>query len=139
MDLQALSAYHLPDSIVDFYRDFDPKRVVELQVDVPVRLYPIKGVIEQNRGYEPGVHVAPVGYIAFATTIYGDAYCFDLTRISEGRCPVVLLTHEIGFGGATAEEVAPYAKQVAEDFTDFLRKFIHDELDKEPIDDPDSA
>src|SRR5262245_10788400 len=72
-DLSELRALRLPDPVVDFYARHSPSECAEGQV----RLWPVADLLCENRELMPGAYIAPLGYVVFATTFYGDAYCFD--------------------------------------------------------------
>src|SRR4051812_27453612 len=90
IELAKLEALGVPESILAFYREFEPSECAEGQV----RLWPIQNVLEENEAYVPGAYVSKHGYIVFATTLCGDAFCFDLRQRGQVEPRVVLLSHE---------------------------------------------
>ena len=129
-DLAALRALRLPDSILNFFARHEPSGCAEGQV----RLWPIAGMLEENRGLIPGAYVAPLGYVVFATTFCGDAYCFDLNVVNQENEPqIVLISHEVVRKDITAEEAKRLAKPVAKNLYEFLEKFESVELDEDCI------
>jgi hypothetical protein len=127
-DLSALRDLGLPRQVVDFFARHEPRDCAE---DRQIRLWPIVHILEENRDMVPGLHIAPLGYIVFATTIYGDTYCFDLNKIDEqGEPPIVLISHEVVDEETTGEDVARLAKAVAKNLGQFLERFARGELDK---------
>ncbi|AWM41902.1 hypothetical protein GobsT_69750 [Gemmata obscuriglobus] len=129
-DLAELRALRLPGPVVDFYARHEPSECAEGQV----RLWPIADVLRENRDLIPGAYVAPLGYVVFATTLCGDAYCFDVNVTSpEGEPRIVLISHEAVRKDITAERAQQLAKSVARDLHEFLEKFEQIELDEECV------
>jgi hypothetical protein len=129
MKLQALG---LPRVVVDFYRSYEPAEYAEIG---GVRLWPIADVIDENQKYVPGADVCPHGFVVFASTVFGDAYCFDLTMV-EPR--VVLLSHEVPFKGMDSGQVRALVKPIATNLDAFLASFVAGTLESEPLDEPAS-
>ena len=96
-----------------------------LLVGLPFGIFAISAhlVIEENTDYVPGCYVRPHGYIVFSTTIYGDAYGFDLNSANSTTSPIALLSHEIFDETSTKEEVSKVAKKIAPDLVAFLHLF----------------
>jgi len=129
-DLTELRALRLPDPVVDFYARHEPSECVEGQV----RLWPIADVLRENRDLIPGAYVAPLGYVVFATTFCGDAYCFDVNVVSAtGEPRIVLISHEVVRKDITAERAQQLAKPVAGNLYEFLERFERVELDEECV------
>jgi hypothetical protein len=127
-DLAELRALRLPDPVIDFYARHEPSQCAEGQV----RLWPIADVVRENRDLIPGAYVAPLGYVVFATTFCGDAYCFDVNVVSpQGEPRIVLLSHEVVRKDITAERARGLAKPVARNLYEFLEKFERVELDED--------
>jgi hypothetical protein len=129
MDLAKLEALGVPESILAFYREHEPSECAQGQV----RLWPIEHVLEENESYVPGAYASKYGYIVFATTFCGDAYCFDLTQHGQTEPRVVLLSHEVIHKDTTAAEISLLAKPVAQTLHEFLQQFIRGEVDEECI------
>ncbi|VTU02348.1 Uncharacterized protein OS=Clostridium sp. Maddingley MBC34-26 GN=A370_02306 PE=4 SV=1 [Gemmataceae bacterium] len=127
-DLTELRALGLPGPVVDFYARHEPSQCAEGQV----RLWPIADMVRENRDLIPGAYVAPLGYVVFATTFCGDAYCFDVNVVSpKGEPRIVLISHEVVRKDITAERAEGLAKPVAKDLYQFLEVFERVELDEE--------
>ena len=121
----------VPEDAIDFYREAEPASCAEIE---DIRLWPISDVLEENTKFVPGCYVRPHGYIVFATTIFGDTYCFDLNSApSTATAPIALLSHEIFDETTTKEQVSPVAKRIAPDLAAFLRAFVTGDLDMNPI------
>jgi len=128
-ELAKLEAFGLPESVLDFYRDFEPSECVEGQI----RLWPIEHILEENEALIPGCYSVKHGYVVFATTHCGDTYCFDVTRRGLNEPRIVLLSHEVVTKHTTAAEFARLAKPVARNLYEFLQKFLRGEIDEECI------
>ena len=128
--LAHLAALELPSSVVDFYRRFEPSTYAEI---AGVRLWPIPDVLAENRNYVPGADLFPHGLVVFASTISGDAYCFD---VSESGPPVVLMSHELVFADMVSSQIKALRKRVAPDLDTFLQKFAVGSLETQPIEEP---
>ena len=100
-----------------------------------IRLWPIAQIVEYNTGGSAGTYTSPHGYIEFASTFSGDAYCFDTHSLDPSGSPgIVLISHELVSDEITAEELRKLAKPVASNLREFLEKFVEGELDEETID-----
>ena len=131
-DLAALRGLGVPDSVLSFFARHEPSGCAEGQS----RLWPIEYVLRENRDLIPGVYVAPLGYVVFATTYCGDAYCFDVKAVGpDGEPRVVLISHEATAvrKGMTAADATRLAKPVAENLLDFLEKLERSELDEDCV------
>jgi hypothetical protein len=126
-DLSKLIELHLPQPIIDFYASYAPIRCAEGQV----RLWPIADLLVENSSAVPGAFLAPHGYIVFASTYCGDAYCFDINA-SDEPC-IVLISHEVVSEEISAEEARRLAKPIARNLREFLDKFVHREIEEECI------
>jgi hypothetical protein len=128
-ELAKLEALGVPESILAFYREFEPSECAEAQV----RLWPIEHVLKENEAYVPGAYASKHGYIVFSTTLCGDTYCFDLAQRGRAEPRIVLFSHEMIAEDTTAPEYERLAKPVAGSLHEFLRQFIRGELDEECI------
>jgi hypothetical protein len=129
-DLHALADLGAPEAILSFYREYEPDTGAELG---KVRLWPIADIIVENSDAVPGADLHPHGFVTFATTIHGDAYCFDTAGAMSTRdAPVVIMTHEVIFEDLDREVIMSARKRVASGFDDFLSRFVNEALDTEP-------
>jgi hypothetical protein len=128
--IEQLRVFKVPDDAIAFYREAEPSRYAEIE---KIRLWPIQQVVEENTDYVPGCYARPHGYVVFATTVFGDTYCFDLNNAkSLGSTPIVLLSHEMIGDQTTKEEVTRLAKKIAPDFRSFFEAFVAGNLDITP-------
>jgi hypothetical protein len=128
--IEQLRSLKVPEDAIAFYREAEPAECAEIE---KIRIWPIKDVVEENTNYVPGCYIQPHGYVVFATTIFGDTYCFDLNSAeSSATAPIVLLSHEMVGDETSKEEVGRLAKKIAPDFRRFLEAFVAGELDAEP-------
>jgi len=89
----------------------------------------------QNTLYVPGLFIQPWGYVVFATSVFGDAFCFDTNSAkSKASSPVVLIAHDLDWDDeATRSNIAKLAKPIAGSFEEFLGKYVSEELDIQPL------
>ncbi len=128
--LASLAAFNVPEAVIRFYREHEPARRVEGQV----RLLPIEDMVVENTQGVPGVCVQPHGYVVFASTVYGDAYCFNGNKVNaEGEPEIVLVSHEAVQEDSTAEEVHRLVKKVASSLFVFLDQFSEGVIDEDCI------
>ncbi len=124
--LEGLRALGVPEPILRFYERYEPEGFAEGQV----RLWGIPNVVMENTKAVPGIAVQPMGYIVFASSLFGDAYCFNLNKIDSAGEPEIILMSHGSFGeDATAEEVHPLAKPVASSLLQFLEQFSKGQVD----------
>lgn len=127
--LKKVESLGVPSEVLAFYRDFEPSECVEGQV----RLWPIQHVLAENEDYVPGCYASKHGYIVFASTFCGDAYCFDLTQHGPTEPSVVLLSHEVITKDTDASQFMRLAKPVARSLHEFLELFVRGEIDEDCI------
>jgi hypothetical protein len=128
--LDQLRAFKLPDSVVSFFRDYEPTECIEGQVC----LHTIAEMLLRNREYVPGADISPHGFFVFATTICGDAYCFDINATDENGEPgIVLVSHEVTFEGMPREQIKLLTKPIARNLAAFLEMFLSDSIDEDCI------
>lgn len=129
--IQQFRALGVPEDAVSFYRNNEPCDCAEIN---NVRLWPITEVLRENRDYVPGADIYPLGFVVFATTLYGDAFCFDLNGAVGTSAPVVLVSHEIDWTNTdTRRNIASLAKRIAPSFETFLAMYEEGTLDIEPL------
>jgi len=129
-DIRALTDLGTPESLNEFYRAHEPSAMLEIG---NVRLWPTAEIVIENADMVPGAYLRVHGFVTFATTIYGDAYCFDTRAASNGTdAPVVLMSHEVDFEPLDHPAVASLRKQVASGLTDFLFSFVAETLELDP-------
>jgi hypothetical protein len=128
-DLERAQAAGFPDELLDLYRECEPENCIELRQ----RIWSIENAIIENSNAVPGCALSPHGFIVFASTVYGDAYCIDSNLVtSAGHHPVVLFSHEMIGEDATLSEIQRLRLEVASSLEDFLRKFTIGTLNEEP-------
>jgi hypothetical protein len=81
-DLRTLAGLGAPETIQAFYREYEPEAEAELG---RVRLWPIADLLLENTDAVPGADLHPHGFVTFASTVYGDAYCFDTRAAASNR------------------------------------------------------
>jgi hypothetical protein len=124
-----------PADLIEFYRLYEPyseegyisgngqgNRIW----DIPNALFSIKTDV-------PSLVVYPLGYIAFAETRCGDAYCIDKNVTGPGgEHPIVLFSHESVGEDTEPAYIGASRLEVASSIEDFLLKFAALTLIDEP-------
>jgi hypothetical protein len=129
-EITRLQSLNVPEDAVSFFREAEPAEHAEIE---GVRLLPISTVIDENTRYVPGAYIRPHGYIVFATTLYGDTYCFDLNNaVSRETAPIVLISHEMVAEDTSKDELRSLAKPIAADLETFLAAYVAGTLDIAP-------
>lgn len=129
-DLQRLRAICPNEEVLTFYRKYEPQGTVEGMV----RLWSIVDILQENSEYVPGCELIKHNYVTFASTLSGDAYCFDLNmkKTINGHTPrITLFAHDIPFENRSKGFVDSLSKTVAMNLDDFLQKFIDEKIDEE--------
>jgi hypothetical protein len=128
--LEQLRSIGVPEDALAFYRDSEPAKCAEID---DIRLWPIVDVLGENKDFVPGCFIQPHGYVVFATTIFGDAFCFDTnTATSKATAPVVLIAHDLNWDEIKREDIVTLAKPTAVSFEGFLRAYVSETLDIQP-------
>lgn len=130
-ELTKLKDFGFPESLLEFYRYHSPFKIIESDTEEPIRIYPALGIIDENRNCIPGCDISPKGFVVFATTVYGDAYCFDLNA-NKIDPPVLLVGHEIMYEGCSENEIRESGVAVADNLLQFLERFRNNELIIDP-------
>lgn len=132
-DIEQLRSLGAPEEVLNFFLDSEPASCVEIS---SVRLWPISELLVENRDAAPGLYAQPCGYVVFATTIYGDAFCFDTrATTSNGIAPVLLIAHDLEPENDVmkCEDLAKLAKPIAPSLESFLQAFVLEALDIDPL------
>ncbi|HXB67368.1 MAG TPA: SMI1/KNR4 family protein [Candidatus Acidoferrales bacterium] len=129
-DLEEARQFGFPNGLLELYRENAPDVAdgrVELWKSRPAsgqRIWSVQNAIRENRDYVPGTELFPLGYVVFASNMFGDAYCIDTVHVGQsGELPVVLFPHDVIEEGASQEDVERYRLPVAANLEDFLRQF----------------
>jgi hypothetical protein len=129
-DLAALEPFHLPQSVLEYFQQFEP-------IDYPggaATLHNIKHLLKENSGCAiPGAYIVKHGFFVFATTGCGDCYCFDCRKSHTGSVPIVLFDHELISERTPAERILQLATPVASDLAHFLHKLVNERLNETPL------
>lgn len=129
-DLKCAKEAQFPDELLDFYREYEPVDYVELKQ----RIWSIQNALEENMDAVPGCALFPHGFVVFASTLCGDAYCIDTNvENSEGKHPIVLFSHEMIEEETSLIEIQSLRVEVAKSLDDFLLKFFDETLIEEPF------
>ena len=121
--LADLASLGFPANARDFYARHEPSEYAEIG---GVRLWPVADILVENRGAVPGVDLQPRGFPVFATTVYGDAYCFDLGgSVAPADAPVVLLSHELAWSemdNAQLRALSPDGREIVRGIPATIRR-----------------
>lgn len=124
-DLESLDKLGMPDSVLDFYRDFAPIETIELH---DLRLWDVAHVLEENHHYSPGAEIHELGYVVIAGNRAGDVYCLDLGEYGDEDPPrIVHLPHRVQIDSRDRAEVDRQTSPVADSFDEFLLMFASGE------------
>ena len=131
-DIQQAELFGFPAVLIDFYREGAPQ-AAEGVVQLGQRIWSVQNAIAENRDYVPGADLFPLGYVVFASTQCGDAYCVDTVHAdSSGEYPIVLFPHDSIQEGASLEDVERYRLTVATSLEGFLQQFARRALIETP-------
>ena len=125
-DLDTLAKLGVPDSVVEFYREYAPLDTIDLGDN---RLWTIPHMMEENQNYPPGAEVHELGYVVIAGNRKGDVFCLDLGE-SRGEDPpvVIKLRHGLKTESHDRAQIEGQAHAVADTFDDFLDLFAKEEI-----------
>lgn len=128
-DLKRAEAMRFPAELLDFYRKCEPPDCIEFRQ----RLWSIENALEENADAVPGCALSPHGYIVFASTRCGDAYCIDTnTTTPEGQHPVVIFSPEMVHEDSKLSDIQHLRIEVATSLVDFLASFTNETLCETP-------
>lgn len=117
-DISSLVKLNIPDYFVEFIKDFEP---LQRTFVGDVRLLPINEIIEENEDYVPGADIYPKGFTVFASTITGDAYCFDMTEKNKlGEYDIYYADHDNDYSKETVESVKDELEFVSDSFINLM-------------------
>jgi hypothetical protein len=138
-DLEEARRFGFPNVLLDFYLENAPDAAdgrVELWKSQPAsgqRIWSVQNAITENRDYVPGTELFPLGYVVFASNMFGDAYCIDTVHVSKSDdLPIALFPHDEFAEGASLEYAERYRLQVATNLEDFLLQFARRTLIEKP-------
>lgn len=125
-DLDALTALGLPESVLDFYREYGPLESFDVE---DARIWSAPQVIEENRDFPPGADIHELGFVAVASHSDGTVYCLDLGADGRSDPPtVVAFSGAVRTGGKNREVVEKQSRPVADTFDEFLQLVTRGEL-----------
>ena len=128
-DIDAAREAGFPIQLLDFYTEFEPEDCLEHKQ----RIWSIQNALVENHDAVPGCALFPHGYVVFASTLRGDAYCIDTNITDEaGRHPIVIYSHEVIDEDATLGLILKNRVEVAGSLEQFLEQFSNGTLNEEP-------
>jgi hypothetical protein len=130
-EIDRLRFLGVPEDALAFYRNSEPSKCAEIN---RVRLWPISEVLAESTSYLPGCYLQPLAFIVFATTVFGDAFCFDTkAALANVPAPVVLMAHDIDWGDLERDDIVKLARPVATTLEEFFRKYTAGTLEITPL------
>ena len=125
-DLETLAVLGVPDSVVEFYREYALLDTIDLGDN---RLWTIPHMMEENQNYPPGADVHELGYVVIAGNRNGDVFCLDLGESGAEDPPVVIkLRHGLKTVSHDRLQIEDQAQPTADTFDEFLDLFAKQEL-----------
>jgi hypothetical protein len=122
-DIERVRAAGFPQELIEFYADHEPdpdKHCAELEQ----RIWCVAKALEENTDAVPGIGLFPHGYVVFASTMSGHAYCIDTnTSAPDGQHPVVLFPHDSIDECTELPDIKASRVEVASSLDDFLLRF----------------
>ena len=129
-ELERAEELAFPNELVEMYRQLNPADCIELKQ----RIWSIENAVIENTQAVPGCALSPHGFIVFASTLGGDAYCVDTNIItSAGHHPVALFSHEMIGEDDGMEKISSLRVEVADSLEDFLAQFVSGDLSEEAL------
>lgn len=139
-ELSILKKYKLPGKISNFYKEYCPFETIMLSGGV--RLLTFEAFKEENLVNAPGAFLIKFGIITFATTIGGNAICFDLNDIKDNDSSILLVDHSVFCNKSvftfengkferneiSYEMICKYSKKISIGFISFLEKIANDQI-----------
>lgn len=128
-ELEALKDYKIPQSVIDFYAQYEPK-------DIPITnagiyLLDLEAIKAENSTAGGGV-LLKYGLVTIATTIGGELVCIDLNDMKNDEPKVVIIEHWCCCDVSDVESyeyVCEIEHLVAESFSEFIWKLSGDEYE----------
>jgi hypothetical protein len=131
-DLELAISTGFPQALIDLYRLGAASSETGM-IELNQRIWSVQNAVAENVNYVPGAYLFPLGYVVFASSKSGDAYCLDTIHLNcKGEEQVVLFPHDVMDEGASLNELEKYRLIVAENLEDFLLRFAHRTLINEP-------
>ncbi|MHB1000525.1 MAG: hypothetical protein ACYC27_14895 [Armatimonadota bacterium] len=127
-DLNYMSGLLYPESVINFYEYAEPAAWIEINGAI---LNQIADMWGENENTNPGVVVEPLGFLNVGSTDNGDTYCLDLTSVTDGAEPAVVLVSNSIEAGMSEVDIRHRIARVADNFHQFLRHFAEGKL---PVD-----
>lgn len=137
-ELEYLKYVKVPESVLSFYREYEPKELPTLPCYL--NLLDLRAIREENSELAPSAVVIAHGLLTIGTTMGGNAVCMDLNEIDEGEPRILYVDRSyINFdygtrkvmvsfrglddrGPMTMKLIKNELPVIAETFTEFLEK-----------------
>ncbi|MCB2362494.1 SMI1/KNR4 family protein [Clostridium estertheticum] len=86
-DLEELKKYKVPQSVIEFYQDYEPKG--NIPVFGGIVLFELETIKEYNSSFTTDGYLIKYGVITIGNTIGGNLICIDLNQINDGEPRVI--------------------------------------------------
>lgn len=90
-DLESLKSFSISETIVTFYRDFEPQNLPALSSGI--RLLGLEQIKKENASAVPSMFLVKFGVLTVATTTGGNVICLDLNSIKNDEPRVLIADH----------------------------------------------
>ena len=127
-----LEGLGLPESVLAFYRNYSPLETIKIyHPEEDIYFYPAFKIPSESSRFLAACEISPEGFIVFATSICGDAYCFDLNADALDP-PVRLIGHEIMYEGSSVDDIREMSVSAADNFHQFFVNLFSGNLVTDP-------
>lgn len=125
-DLEWLSEQQYPEDIQAFFAAAEPDDELESE---GVFLVPVRQLRTLSAQAVPGIYVTPLGFLLVANTVGGDVYCVDTGQLDEaGDAPIRIIPHDSFSSAPDALSVRAVSPVLAASFSQFLLRFVAEDL-----------
>ncbi len=130
-DLNVFLESDLPDFILEFYRNHEPKCTADME-DIPdLRWLSINAIIGEVSSLEPSYTLNKHNYIPFISTSFGNIYVFNCNKVHDEYGPeVYFASHEMIVGGEERDYIESHIKFVANSLSEFMEKIVEGAFEK---------
>lgn len=129
-ELEALKNYKVPQSVLEFYAQYEPKGIPTTEAGI--YLLDLENIKDENSSDAGGGVLLKYGVITIATTIGGDLVCIDLNNMKNNEPKVVIIEHweccDVDCV-ESYEDVCEIEHLVSESFSEFLWKLSGNEYE----------
>lgn len=128
-ELESLKNYRVPQSVIDFYAQCEPKGIP--MTNAGIYMCDLETIKNENSSSSGGV-LLKYGLITIATTIGGELICIDLNHMKNDEPKVVIIEQSYCYDAADIESyeyVCEIEHLISESFSEFIWKLSGDEYE----------